>query len=344
MKKIVLAGGSGFIGRYLLSKFSAQGYEILIVSRSKGDVVWEDKKALVNALEGAEVVINLAGKSVDCRYSEKNKRAILQSRLLSTKALGQALLQCQKPPALWINSSTATIYRHAEDRPMTEANGEIGSGFSVDVAQQWEKAFFDFEITHTRQVALRIAIVLGRSGGVMRPLERLTRFGLGGKQGTGRQMFSWIHIEDLYQIILFLMKHKEMEGVFNCSTPNPVTNEVLMASMRKMLRVPIGLPAPEWLLKIGAVLIRTETELILKSRWVLPRRLLEAGYKFQYPLLPVALNVLNTSLKATVPSQFAVENKPLYKKIKGNKTVLATTDSKHLRIVMFQEPKIKSVS
>lgn len=313
MKKIVLAGGSGFIGRYLLSKFGALGYQVLIVSRSKGDVTWEDQKGLVNALEGAEVVINLAGKSVDCRYSEKNKRAILQSRLLTTKALGQALLQCQKAPLLWINASTATIYRHAEDRPMTEADGEIGSGFSVDVAMQWEKAFFDFHLTHTRQVALRMAIVLGKQGGVMQPLERLTRLGLGGKQGAGRQMFSWIHIEDLYQIILFLMKHEELKGIFNCSTHNPVTNEVLMASMRKMLRVPIGLPAPEWLLKIGAVLIRTETELILKSRWVLPVRLLEAGFKFRYPLLPDALKDLNTSLKTIVPSQGTVENKPLYK-------------------------------
>ncbi len=289
MKKIVLAGGSGFIGRYLFSKFTALGYQVLIISRSKGDVNWEDQIGLINVLDGSEVVINLAGKSVDCRYTEKNRREILQSRLLTTKSLGQALRQCKRPPLLWINASTATIYRHADDRPMTETEGEIGSGFSVDVALQWEKAFFDFQLTNTRQVALRIAIVLGRDGGVMQPLKRLTRLGLGGKQGTGQQMFSWIHIEDLFQIILFFIKHKELEGVFNCSAPNPVTNQNLMTSMRKMLHMPIGLPAPAWLLKIGAVLIRTETELILKSRWVVPRRLLDAGFKFHYPILQDAL-------------------------------------------------------
>lgn len=309
---MVLAGGSGFIGRYLLSKFRAQ-YEVIIVSRSKGDVQWTDEEGLVHALEGAEVVINLAGKSVDCRYSEKNKQAILQSRLKTTKAIGDALLQCQQPPLLWINSSTATIYRHSEDRPMTETDGEIGKGFSVDVAQQWEKAFFDFHLNNTRLVALRMAIVLGKRGGVMLPLQRLTKLGLGGKQGSGQQMFSWIHIEDLYQIILFLIKHQELEGVFNCAAPNPVTNEALMESIRNMLSVPIGLPAPEWLLKIGAMLIHTEPELILKSRWVLPRRLLEAGFKFRYPQLPDALKSLNTSFEATGSPQVAVENKPLYK-------------------------------
>jgi uncharacterized protein (TIGR01777 family) len=172
---------------------------------------------------------------------------------------------------------------------MTEANGEIGECFSVNVAQAWEKEFFDFQLSATRQIALRMAIVLGREGGAMQPLKRLTKLGFGGRQGNGRQMFSWIHIQDIYQIIQFLINHEDLNGVFNCSSPNPVTNEALMQSLRKALNIKLGLPSPEWLLKMGAVLIRTETELILKSRWVVPDRLLKSGYSFSYPLVHEAL-------------------------------------------------------
>jgi hypothetical protein len=289
MNKIVLAGGTGFLGKYLAYQFKARGNEVIVISRSEGDILWKDRGRLVNALEGAGVVINLAGKSVDCRYNESNKKAILQSRVETTRLIGESILACKHPPQLWINSSTATIYRHAEDRPMTEDGGEIGKGFSVDVAKAWEKAFFDFRLPATRQVALRMAIVLGKDGGVMKPLKRLAKLGLGGKQGNGNQMFSWIHIEDVFRIISFAMEHNELQGVLNCSSPNPVTNKVLMFNLRKALGVPIGLPSPEWLLKIGAVLIRTETELILKSRWVLPQRLLKSGFTFSYPTLTSAL-------------------------------------------------------
>lgn len=288
MKKIVLAGGTGFLGSFLASKFRENGYEVLIISRNNGDVAWKDREALVSSLEGADAVINLAGKSVDCRYSEPNKREILASRIETTKAIGRAIQKCSHPPKVWINSSTATIYRHAEDRAMTESDGEIGTGFSVNVAQQWEKSFFDFTLPATRQVALRMAIVLGKDGGAMRPLERLTRLGFGGKQGKGSQRFSWIHIEDVYQIILFLMEHDTLNGVFNCSSPHPVTNQMFMQGLRNALHKKIGLPSPEWLLEIGAVLIRTETELILKSRWVVPDRLLKSGYEFAFPSLDKA--------------------------------------------------------
>ncbi|HEY0041694.1 MAG TPA: TIGR01777 family oxidoreductase [Flavisolibacter sp.] len=289
MNKIVLAGGTGFLGKYLAYQFKARENEVIVISRSEGDILWKDRGRLVNALEGAGVVINLAGKSVDCRYNESNKKAILQSRVETTRLIGESILACKHPPQLWINSSTATIYRHAEDRPMTEDGGEIGKGFSVDVAKAWEKAFFDFRLPATRQVALRMAIVLGKDGGVMKPLKRLAKLGLGGKQGNGNQMFSWIHIEDVFRIISFAMEHNELQGVLNCSSPNPVTNKVLMFNLRKALGVPIGLPSPEWLLKIGAVLIRTETELILKSRWVLPQRLLKSGFTFSYPTLTSAV-------------------------------------------------------
>jgi uncharacterized protein len=292
--KIVIAGGTGFIGKYLTGQFEKTGYDVIVISRSKGDVQWNDLPGITGALENADTVINLAGKSVDCRYNEKNKAEILRSRTETTRTLGEAIGKCERPPALWINSSTATIYRHAEDRPMTEREGEIGKGFSVDVATNWEKTFFDFHFKSTRQVALRMAIVLGKNGGVIKPFLNLVRFGLGGKQGNGKQMFSWIHIDDVFNIMLYIMEHKELTGVYNCSSPNPVTNKILMKAFRETTHTKIGLPSPTWLLKIGAVVIETETELILKSRWVIPEKLLQAGYVFKYPTLNGALeNILH---------------------------------------------------
>jgi uncharacterized protein len=295
-QKIVIAGGTGFTGKYLAQKFKALGYQVIIISRQAEHINWDNTAAIIATLENAEMLINLAGKSVDCRYNEKNKQEIFDSRINTTKALGNAVLQCKNPPPLWINSSTATIYRHAEDRPMTESAGEIGSGFSVNVATNWEKSFFDFTLPNTRQVALRMAIVLGKDGGVIKPLKNLVRFGLGGKQGKGNQMFSWIHIEDLYNIIIYLQQHKELSGVFNTSAPNPVSNKTLMQLFRKNMNAIIGLPAPAWLLKFGAVLIKTETELILKSRWVVPEKLLQSGYQFKYQTVDEALKNILTGI------------------------------------------------
>ncbi|MGN6648123.1 MAG: TIGR01777 family oxidoreductase [Cytophaga sp.] len=288
-KKIVLAGGSGFIGTYLEKYFTHADYEVIIVSRQPGSVQWTNQDALIEALEGAEMLINLAGKSVDCRYNDKNKAEILRSRVETTTTLGNCIGKCKHKPKLWINSSTATIYRHAEDRPMTEATGEIGSGFSVGIATQWEAAFFHFNYAECRQVALRIAIVLGEDGGVMSPLKNLVRFGLGGKQGSGNQRFSWLHIEDLKNIICYIQAHEDMYGIYNCSSPNPSTNKILMQELRKAMHVPFGLPTPKWLLKIGAVLIRTEIELVLKSRWVLPEKLLAHGFRFMHTNLGESL-------------------------------------------------------
>jgi uncharacterized protein len=292
-KKIVIAGGTGFIGNHLVDDFKKAGYEVLIISRRSGTIRWSNFQGILSALENADLVVNLAGKSVDCRYSAKNKKKILTSRTQTTKLLGQAIELCKTPPNLWINASTATIYRHAEDRPMTEDKGEIGSGFSVDVATQWEKTFFSFHLKQTRQVVLRMAIVLGKGGGVIRPFLNLVRFGFGGRQGNGRQMFSWIHITDVFNIILFIGDHRELSGVYNCSAPNPVSNTILMRTFREKTKTKFGLPSPAWLLSIGAIIIKTETELILKSRWVIPEKLLQAGYTFKYPSLDEALeNIL----------------------------------------------------
>ncbi|GIP44692.1 NAD-dependent epimerase [Paenibacillus sp. J45TS6] len=292
MGKVVLAGGTGFIGQFFEKKCKEKGDTVYIISRQEGHISWDDKQSIIEALEGAELLVNLAGKSVNCRYNERNKREILESRKRTTRILGEAIEACIEPPKLWINSSTATIYRHAEDRPMTEEQGEIGTGFSVDVAKAWEEAFFSFSLDQTRQVALRISIVLGKDGGVMTPYLYLTRFGLGGKQGPGTQKFSFIHVEDLYRIVQFIQQREDLRGVFNAATPYPVSNEKLMAEMRKKMNVPIGIPTPGWMLEMGAVFIRTETELILKSRWVVPERLLAEGFEFRYPTIEDTLEAV----------------------------------------------------
>ncbi|MGM0898214.1 MAG: TIGR01777 family oxidoreductase [Bacillota bacterium] len=291
-KKAVIAGGTGFIGTYLKEKYERLGYRVYIISRQPEHIQWKDAAGIKDALDGAKLLINLAGKSVNCRYNEANKREIFNSRTETTDMLGYAIKACNTAPELWINASTATIYRHAEDRPMTERNGEIGSGFSVEVAKAWEHSFFSFQLPDTRQVALRIAIVLGE-GGVMEPYRKLVKYRLGGKQGNGRQMFSWIHIEDLYRTVRFMQHRDELAGVFNAASPNPVTNKDWMRALRKSMNRRTGLPASKWMLKTGAAALRTETELILKSRWVLPERLEREGFRFRYPGLGSALADLN---------------------------------------------------
>lgn len=301
MKKVIIAGGSGFLGQCLASHFVQKGYEVVILSRkAKRDgegiryVVWDvkSKGPWIAELEHAAALINLTGKSVDCRYTAANKQRIYDSRIHATRVLGEVIKELERPPTLWINAASATIYRHAEDRDMDEENGEIGTGFSVDVCQKWEAAFFDFTLSHTRQVALRIAIVLGKKGGALQPLINLSRIGMGGRQGNGEQYFSWIHETDFVQIVNFIIDNEALSGVFNVSSPNPVKNTTCMKSLRKAMKIPLGIPMPVWMLEIGAWIIRTETELILKSRRVVPRRLLESGYQFQFAHLQEAIDHL----------------------------------------------------
>lgn len=289
MRKIVIAGGTGFVGQYLSQRFTKMGYEVILIGRKHGNISWMNENGISIALENAEMLINLAGKSVNCRYNAKNKAEIFSSRIETTDILGRALQSCKCPPALWLNASTATIYRHAEDRPMTESDGDIGTGFSVEVAKKWEKTFFDFDLPNTRQVALRMAIVLGDDGGVIQPYKNLVRFGLGGVQGSGKQYFSWIHIEDLLRIILFLQQHPELDGPINCAAPHPISNKTFMKTFRDIMEKKIGLPAPKWLLEVGALVLGTETELLLKSRWVLPARLERSGFSFKFPTISHAL-------------------------------------------------------
>ena len=300
---VVVAGASGFMGRYLVDHWRAAGREVRTIGRTNADAVWGDDAAIRRVVDGAALLVNLAGKSVNCRYHAENRAEILRSRVDTTRALGEAVAAVKNPPAVWINSSTATIYRHAEDRPMTEATGEIGTGFPVSIAAVWEKEFFAHDTPVTRKVAVRTAIVLG-DGSALIPLLRLARFGLGGPHwdtpwfstkarraaGTqhefaarwGRQMFSWIHLVDVARALDFLEQHAELDGPVNLSAPNPVTGVELMRTIRRSIRMPFGIPAPRPILEVGAWLIRTETELLLKSRWVVPERLLDAGFRFEY--------------------------------------------------------------
>ncbi|NGZ76380.1 TIGR01777 family oxidoreductase [Saccharibacillus alkalitolerans] len=288
-RKIVLAGATGFIGGALQERYARKGYDVKMISRRPEHIAWNDFAKIAEALNGADLLVNLAGRSVNCRYNERNRREIMESRTETTRILGEAAAALPHPPALWINSGTATIYRDARDRPMTEESGEIGSGFSVDVAKAWEEAFFSADTPRTRKAVLRIAIVLGKGGGVMTPYVNLVRFGLGGHQGPGDQRFSWIHLEDLCRMVEFLEERQDLSGVFNASAPEQVTNAEQMRIMREAYGRRFGLPAPAWMLEMGAVAIRTETELILKSRWVAPERMLRAGFEFRYPTLREAM-------------------------------------------------------
>ena len=290
-KKIVLAGGNGYLGTVLANYYKDKTEEIVILSRhekqTEGNirtVTWDGKTAgkWTAELVNADMLVNLCGKNVNCRYTEKNKAEIFASRLLPTEILGQVIRDLYEPPKLWINLASATIYRHAEDRPQDETTGEIGTGFSVDVCNAWEAAFNKYETPKTRKVALRMGIVLGRSDSVFPRLLNLVKLGMGGMQGNGEQYVSWVHELDAARSTEWLMDHPQLTGVINCTAPVPIKNAELMHNIRKTYGMPIGLPAPKWLLEIGSVVIGTETELILKSRWVLPKRLLDSGFKFEF--------------------------------------------------------------
>lgn len=301
MKKLIIAAGTGFLGNVLVDHFKDIVDEIVILTRgtqqSKENVRyvnWDAKTmgSWIQELESAEVLINMTGKSVDCRYHQKNKDLILSSRVDSTEILGKAIAGCSHPPRVWLNSSTATIYRHSLDKEMDEENGEIGNGFSVNVATAWETAFFSASTPKTRKIALRTSIVLGKKGGALQPILNLVKIGFGGKQGTGNQKFSWIHEKDFARSLEFLVNNPSIEGPVNIVTPKPTTNKILMKTLQKVIRAPFGIPLPKFLLEIGARIIKTETELILKSRNVIPRKLSDSGFQFEHPTLENALQQL----------------------------------------------------
>lgn len=360
-KKIIITGGTGYIAQALARYFGRENHVVLLSRQSvNGHNNNYDKNLVKSAdgynitywrwdgrhvekhwakdIDGADIVINLAGKTVNCRYNWKRMQEIIESRTDATRTIGEAIRQAAVPPKLWINAASATIYRNATDGPQDEIAGTISEkkndnmpysaidslrrsvkrrtvawrygksseqyaslekDFSVQVCRAWEKSFAEQRTPFTRKVALRMAIVLG-NGGVIVPFFNLLKFGLGGRQGNGKQMFSWVHIEDVCRSIAWCYENTVVEGTYNCAAPEPVSNDQLMRIMRQTTGNKIGLPAYTWMLEMGAALIGTETELILKSRWVLPAKFLQAGFRFKYEKVEDAINevVKSTPRKA----------------------------------------------
>lgn len=290
-KKIIIAGANGYLGKVLIERFAKEGHEVHTLTRKPMNLgqgihnwVWDGEHvgAWVIAFEKADALINLAGRSVDCRYTAKNKQQIRESRKKSTLTLGAACIMADRPPKLWINSSSATIYAHNQELPAYGEDGKIGDGFSVEVCQEWESTFFEIPLPETRKVALRLAMVLGNQGGVLPTLVNFAKKGIGGTMGHGQQYMSWIHEEDFVRAIEYIMD-KPVQGEINLSAPQPERNQRFMKMINRFLGQKIAINHPAWLLEIGAFILRTETELILKSRKVYPKKLLEHGFTFKYP-------------------------------------------------------------
>ena len=331
--KIILPGGSGQVGTILARHLHSQGHDVLVLSRTPKDrqkpTPWRtthwDALTLnpqwTNELEGADAVIHLSGRTVNCRYTPENRRQIYDSRIIPTRLLGEAIAATHNPPRIWMNASTSTIYRHALDRPQDEFTGDLGRrtggpptaeqaglpetwSFSVDVAHKWEEAFHATPTPNTRKITLRSSMVMSPDpGGVFSVLSGLTRAGLGGTEGPGTQFVSWMHDQDYALATDLLLAHPEIAeetaGIVNMTAPGPLPNRELMHELRRAWRVPIGLPTTSWMLEIGAVFLRTETELILKSRRVVPAVLLKHGFQFRFPSWPEAADDLVSRLRAT---------------------------------------------
>ena len=308
--KVVIAGGSGQVGTILARHFHAKGDDVIVLSRTKRNgkpwrvAQWDGRtlEAWQAEIDGADVLINLTGRSVNCRYNAENRAAIRDSRVWATEVLHKAVAAAKRPPAVWLNASTATLYRHALDRPMDEFTGEYGGNepgapdtwnFSIAVAKAWEAAFFGTKTPRTRQVALRSAMTFSPDrGGVFDVFLGLVRHGLGGTNLPGTQVVSWIHDADFARAVDFLIAHEEMSGPVNLAAPNPVPNREFLRALRQAWGIPVGLPTTRSMLEIGTFLLRTESELVLKSRWVVPGRLSAAGFAFAYPTWPQAAEEL----------------------------------------------------
>jgi uncharacterized protein (TIGR01777 family) len=300
--KIVIPGGTGQVGTILARAFHDEGHETIVLSRSASEksdwrvVKWDAETISdwASEFEGADVVINLAGRSVNCRYTPENRREIIQSRVKSTKVVGEAIAKASNPPRVWLQASTATIYAHRFDAPNDELTGIIGGSeadapdtwnFSIDVAKAWEKAANEVNTPRTRKVLLRSAMTMSPDkGGIFDVMVGLVKKGLGGTSGDGRQYLSWIHDADFIRSIQWFIEHEEMSGAVNLAAPNPLPNKEFMKILREAWGISFGLPANKLMLEIGAIFMRTETELVLKSRRVVPTILLESGFEFEFPI------------------------------------------------------------
>jgi uncharacterized protein (TIGR01777 family) len=303
-RRLVLAGGSGYLGKLLKEHFEQRGWAVVVLTRStdrlsKGLVHWDGRTVgpWAGCLEGADALINLAGRSVNCRYHAQNRREMMDSRILTTLILGEAMGHCKRSPKVWLNSSTATIYKHTFG-PAWDESGKIGwtpeamDKFSVEIATEWERVFDAAPATNTRRIKLRTAMVLSRDpdpNNAFTALHRLARFGLGGRMGSGKQFVSWIHEHDFCRALEFLIEHHDIEGAVNVGAPDPRPNAEIMRQFRKYSGMPIGLPAAKWMLEVGAFFLRTESELIIKSRRVIPGKLIHQGFQFDHENFEKAL-------------------------------------------------------
>lgn len=307
-RRIILAGGSGFLGQLLAGYLQSRGWEPVVLTRHPSaqarfkELAW-DARTLGDwapELEGAEAVINLTGRSVNCRFTPENRRLVMDSRVDSTRVIGEAIARCQQPPRAWLNCGTATIYRHTFGPPHDEtstdftATAEVKDEYSVEVARAWEQAMAEAFTPGTRRVTLRITLVFGTvKGGVFQILRRLARLGLGGRMGSGKQFVSWIHEDDFCRAVEWILEHPELQGPVNLAAPHLLTNTEMMRLFRRVCGgVPFGLPAEKWMMEIGAFVMRTETELILKSRCVAPGKLLADGFAFRFPEMESAVRDL----------------------------------------------------
>ena len=303
--RIVIPGGSGKVGSVLARAFFGTGHDVVVLSRNPRPAPWRvrawdgrTQADWTEEIDGADVVINLAGRSVDCRYTQANRESIRASRLESTRVVGDAIAQASRPPRVWLQASTATIYAHRYDAPNDEKTGLLGGSepdspdtwrFSIDVAMAWERALNEANTPRTRKVLMRSAMTMSpEHGGIFDVLLRLVRFGLGGNAGDGRQFVSWIHDQDFVAAVRWLIDHENLSGPVNLASPNPLPYSEFMSALRSARSVHLGLPAAKWMLEIGTFVLRTESELVLKSRRVIPTRLLDSGFQFQYPTWPEA--------------------------------------------------------
>lgn len=307
--RIVIPGGSGQVGALLSRAFLDEGHEVVVLSRrparhSARVVEWDGETSgpWIGELDGADVVINLAGRSVNCRYHARNRRQIKDSRIRSTRVVGQAIARCSRPPRVWLQASTATIYAHRHDSANDENSGIIGGDepdapkswrFSIDVATAWEREFDRADTAATRKVLMRSALTMSPDrGGIFSAFLGLTRWGLGGPAGDGRQYVSWIHELDFVRAVRWLIDHEEIAGPVNIAAPTPLPNAEFMRALRDAWGIGFGLPAARWMLEVAALFHRTETELLLKSRRVVPGRLTEQGFDFRFPTWPAAVDEL----------------------------------------------------
>ncbi|MFI9288572.1 NAD-dependent epimerase/dehydratase family protein [Streptomyces werraensis] len=295
--KIVLPGGTGQVGTILDRALSAAGHEVVVLTRRPrrpGDVAWDGVNLgpWAEAVDGADVVINLSGRSVSCRYTPENLRAMMDSRVDSARVVGEAIASARRPPKVWLQMSTATIYAHRFDAANDEATGVIGGtesgvpdhwAYSVRIAKNWERAQEEATTPGTRKVALRAAMVMSPDrGGVFDVLLRLARLGLGGPVAGGGQYVSWIHDEDFVRAVEFLIAREDVEGAVNLAAPGPLPQREFMRVLRRAWGMPLGLPASRWMAEVGAFVLRSDTELLLKSRRVVSGRLGDAGFTFDW--------------------------------------------------------------